>query len=91
MHGYTGAVDIVTDEIAQALVHGAQLSADDIIKLKERGYITTKSSKEEYNYAIEFMITKDVILHYIMPSSSIYPNCIFSSLNIQKRRFEVLS
>lgn len=53
IHGYTGAIDIVTEgllEKIQTVASGADLSEDTLQTLMKRGYITTKSQEEEYAY-----------------------------------------
>lgn len=53
IHGYTGAVDIVTEDLLEEIKNinsVSNLSSDTLQILKERGYITTKSQSEEYTY-----------------------------------------
>ncbi len=56
IHGYTGAIDIVTNKLASKLmqgnyIDGTAFSNETLKVLIKRGYITTKSKEEEYNYA----------------------------------------
>ena len=48
IHGYTGAVDIVSKELASTLNHCNQLPESCIAKLTERGYLTFQEGF--YNY-----------------------------------------
>lgn len=57
MHGYTGAIDIVGEEVVTKLLHHQGqfidlTSFDEEIGeyLIKRGYLTTKSENEEYEY-----------------------------------------
>lgn len=49
-HGYSGAVDVVTEEVYQALADAekvGQLSGEVVQTLLKRGYLTPKSAQEE--------------------------------------------
>lgn len=53
IHGYTGAIDIVTESLLkkiQAAASGVDLPEDTLQALIKRGYITTRSQEEEYAY-----------------------------------------
>lgn len=57
MHGYTGAIDIVEQDVATKLAHHQSEFIDDSSfdeetgkYLIQRGYLTTKSENEEYEY-----------------------------------------
>lgn len=57
IHGYTGAIDIETKELATALQENKAFSEEDspfgkelLASLKLRGYVTDKSEEEEYAY-----------------------------------------
>lgn len=50
IHGYTGAVDIVSKELASTLNHCNQLPESCIAKLTERGYLTFQDAEDEYAY-----------------------------------------
>lgn len=53
IHGYTGAIDIVTESLLkkiQAVASGVDLPEDTLQTLIKRGYITTRSQEEEYAY-----------------------------------------
>lgn len=57
IHGYTGAIDIATKELATALRKNKEFSEEDspfgkelLASLKQRGYVTDKSAEEEYAY-----------------------------------------
>lgn len=53
IHGYTGAIDIVTESLLkkiQAVASGVDLPEDTLQALIKRGYITTRSQEEEYAY-----------------------------------------
>lgn len=57
IHGYTGAIDIATKELATALRENKEFSEEDspfgkelLASLKQRGYVTDKSAEEEYAY-----------------------------------------
>ena len=53
IHGYTGAIDIVTESLLkkiQAVASGVDLPEDTLQTLIKRGYITTRSQEEEINY-----------------------------------------
>lgn len=53
IHGYTGAIDIVTESLLkkiQVVASGVDLPEDTLQTLIKRGYITTRSQEEEINY-----------------------------------------
>lgn len=55
IHGYTGAIDVVDEEIATKLMQHTNIDNSVFSpaiqqKLEKRGYITAKSQKEEYDY-----------------------------------------
>ncbi len=53
IHGYTGAIDIVTEELLAGIKNKSivnSFSQETLKKLLERGYLTTRSDKEEYAY-----------------------------------------
>lgn len=55
IHGYTGAIDLVTERIALKLIQHDKIdsklfSSNTLNTLIERGYITTKSKEEEDNH-----------------------------------------
>lgn len=47
LHGYTGAIDIVSKEVFEAMTSCQSLSKDNLLTLQSRGYITEKSPNEE--------------------------------------------
>ena len=56
IHGYTGAIDIVTESLLkkiQAVASGVDLPEDTLQALIKRGYITTSSQEEEYAYVAQ--------------------------------------
>lgn len=55
VHGYTGAIDIVTGDIWRQMIDFSanNLSADAVEFLQERGYLTVKSKKEEFEYVMK--------------------------------------
>lgn len=53
IHGYTGAIDIATENLLkkiQSVASGMDLSPETVEVLLKRGYITTKTQEEEYAY-----------------------------------------
>ena len=52
IHGYTGAIDIVSAELLHSIQANrkSQLTQSMIEQLLERGYLTTKTQEEEYEY-----------------------------------------
>ena len=55
LHGYTGAVDIIDNRMKEYFFSGKNLteglstySKEVVVRLKERGYLTTKSKEEEF-------------------------------------------
>ncbi len=57
IHGYTGAIDVVNEDIATKLIQHDNINEDifsptTLQILEKRGYITVKSQKEEYDYVM---------------------------------------
>ena len=55
IHGYTGAADIVTENLVEKLMAFPTTNSfsDKILQnLIKRGYITTKSKEEEHDYVV---------------------------------------
>ena len=53
IHGYTGAIDIVTENLLEkikSIAKGHDFSDNMLQQLIKRGYITTKTQEEEYAY-----------------------------------------
>lgn len=53
IHGYTGAIDIATENLLkkiQSVASGMDLLPETVEVLLKRGYITTKTQEEEYAY-----------------------------------------
>lgn len=53
IHGYTGAIDIVTGSLLKkmkSIAKGHDFSESMLQTLLKRGYITTKTQEEEYAY-----------------------------------------
>jgi uncharacterized protein len=53
IHGYTGAMDIVSEGLLakiNSVSSGADLSEQTLSALQKRGYVTTKTKEEEYDY-----------------------------------------
>ncbi len=53
IHGYTGAVDIVSEELLakiKSVSSGNNFSESTLQTLLKRGYVTTKTQEEEYAY-----------------------------------------
>ena len=69
IHGYTGAIDIVTESLLkkiQAVASGVDLPEDTLQALIKRGYITTRSQEEEYAYVARMakaLHKKECLLH----------------------------
>lgn len=69
IHGYTGAIDIVTESLLkkiQAVASGVDLPEDTLQTLIKRGYITTRSQEEEYAYVARIakaLHKKECLLH----------------------------
>lgn len=69
IHGYTGAIDIVTESLLkkiQAAASGVDLPEDTLQALIKRGYITTRSQEEEYAYVARIakaLHKKECLLH----------------------------
>ena len=69
IHGYTGAIDIVTESLLkkiQAAASGVDLPEDTLQALIKRGYITTRSQEEEYAYVARMakaLHKKDYLLY----------------------------
>jgi uncharacterized protein len=66
VHGYTGAIDVVSDNVVNYLNNidhlqneNTQLSATTISSLKTRGYLTVKTEEEEIAFV------KKIGLRYI--------------------------
>lgn len=58
IHGYTGAIDIVSNKIATLLKKNniSAINADTFDKLRKRGYITEKTCKEEKEFIAKFSL-----------------------------------
>lgn len=57
LHGYTGAIDLIEENLATYLCKNEQVNAIDTIfssdikkRLHQRGYLTEKTEEEEYSY-----------------------------------------
>ncbi|WP_321479374.1 radical SAM/SPASM domain-containing protein [uncultured Bacteroides sp.] len=55
VHGYTGAIDVVDGDVWSQMKNissDSDLSAEAVLLLQKRGYLTTKNKGEELNYVI---------------------------------------
>lgn len=50
LHGYTGAVDLISSGLYEALSSAGEINEDVREKLIGRGYLTNKTSEEETQY-----------------------------------------
>ena len=81
IHGYSGAMDVVEDALAQSLHKGdvANLDNECVEYLIKRGYVTNKTAEEEKAYVLRFaaaLMKKDRLLYDSYTFAVTY-NCNF--------------
>lgn len=81
IHGYSGAMDVVNNVLAEALAQGELSTVDDDDKayLIKRGYVTNKTDEEEKAYILRFaaaLMKKDRLLYDSYTFAVTY-NCNF--------------
>lgn len=105
LHGYSGAIDVVTEDIAFLLecndsYIGESMDVDTINMLLKRGYLTTRTIEEEQSYVgrlAQALHRKDKLLTASFTALVTYdcnfrcPYCFEKNSNIRKLQGHVMS